>query len=174
VVRGRHARVPPARRAHRRRPGLARRRAEDQADPHLRRRDRAHRARAHRGAGLRADGPLPAVAPRRRRRRLGHPAHPGARGLRAPGRRGARSSAASRSSSPRSARSSAPTRAPVWSAWAGFRWTCCASGAASGRTSVLPPLEGVKTDVRPRRGGRGYRGRAPGRLTASAAARTAA
>ena len=41
VVRRRHPRVPAARRAHRRRPGMARRRAEDQADPHLRRRDRA-------------------------------------------------------------------------------------------------------------------------------------
>ena len=37
------------------------------------------RARAHLGPRLRADGRLPALAPRRRRRRLGHPAHPGAR-----------------------------------------------------------------------------------------------
>ena len=56
VVRGRHPGVPAARRAHRRRAGVAGRRAEDQADPHLRRRDRPDRAGAHLGPGLRPDG----------------------------------------------------------------------------------------------------------------------
>ena len=60
LVRRRHARVPAARRAHRHGAGHARRRAEDQADPHDRRRDHAGRARAHRGPRLRAHGRLPA------------------------------------------------------------------------------------------------------------------
>ena len=56
LVRRRHARVPAPRRARRRRAGVARRRAEDQADPHARRRDHAGRARAHVRQGVRADG----------------------------------------------------------------------------------------------------------------------
>ena len=42
-----HARVPASRRAHRRRAGDGRHGAENQADPHVRHRDRARRARAH-------------------------------------------------------------------------------------------------------------------------------
>ena len=75
------------------------------------------------GRGLRPDGPLPAVAPRRRRRRLGHPAHPGARRLRAPGRQRARDlrqRAALRLGD--RARSSAPTPARASSASAASRW----------------------------------------------------
>ena len=47
LVLRRHARVPAPRRAHRPRPGVARRHAEDQADPLARVRDHAGRARAH-------------------------------------------------------------------------------------------------------------------------------
>ena len=50
VVRGRHARVPAARRADRRRPGLDRLDPEDQADPHPRGGDHAGRAGADPGA----------------------------------------------------------------------------------------------------------------------------
>ena len=191
-------------------------------------RDPADRARAHRGARVRAHGRVPAVASRRRRGRLGHPAHPGARRLPAPGRHAdARSTAASRSSSPRSARSSAPTSARACSAWAASRWRCCGSASASLVASAAPRGQGTEARQarraragsaerqvanhpglpsvsegdpgrfarsdrpRPRRRlllsldawprppptsaeTKPYRGRAPGRLTASVAARTAA
>ena len=105
VVRDRHARVPAQGRADRRRPGVARLGASDQADPHARRGDHPGRAGAHAAARLRADGRVRAPAPRRRRRRLGRPAHPGPRDGSPPGRASAaRSSAPSPRSSPRSAR----------------------------------------------------------------------
>ena len=80
LVLARHAGVPAPRRAHRRRAGLARRRAEDQADPdlvddgdHARSSACAPRRRAfERMAEFLADSTRPA-------RRLGGPAHPGAR-----------------------------------------------------------------------------------------------
>ena len=98
---------------------------------------------------------------------------------------GARSSAASRCSCRRSDRSSAPTSARAWSASAASRRRCSTpSGRARGHPAALggpnvgPPTSGGgKTDVRPAAGPRGgtpYRGRAPGRPTASVAARTAA
>ena len=112
LVLPRHARVPAPRRPRRRRAGMGRRRAEDQADPHGRRRDQARRAGADVGQGVRADGRAPARAARRGRRRLARPAHPGARrGAAARRRRAARSSAPSRCSSARSARCSASTSA---------------------------------------------------------------
>ena len=124
LVRRRHARVPAPRRAHRRRAGLARRRAEDQADPHDRRRDHARSSasapRAARSSGMvdylrrRATTTAPT--------RWVRPAHPGARRRpSASSSAAARSSAASRSSSPRSARSSAPTSARACSASAASR-----------------------------------------------------
>ena len=79
VVRGRHARVPAPRRARRRRPGVARLDAEDQADPVDRVGDPAGRARAHGGAHVRAADRVPEGAPRRRQRHVLHPAHPRAR-----------------------------------------------------------------------------------------------
>ncbi|CAA9488026.1 MAG: DegV family protein, partial [uncultured Solirubrobacteraceae bacterium] len=82
LVRRRHARVPQARRAHRPRPGVARRRAEDQADPLDRVGDHADRARPHERQGLRPDGRLPARTGRRWRRRVDRAAHP----RRGPGR----------------------------------------------------------------------------------------
>ena len=95
----------------------------------------ADRARAHLGQGVRADGPLPARAPRRRRRRLGHPAHPGARRVRAPGRQRARDlrqRAALRLGDRAGDRR--PRRARAWSASAGSRWACSTlSGAARRR-----------------------------------------
>ena len=90
VVRRRHARVPAARRPDRRRAGLPRHGAEDQADPHARRGDRAGRARAHVQARLRAHGRLRPQAPRGGRGRLGRPARAGPRRGRAPRRRAAR------------------------------------------------------------------------------------
>ncbi len=103
VVRDRHARVPAPRRPDRRRAGLARLGAEDQADPHRRVRDHPDRARPHLAPRLRADGRSAAQPPRGRRRRLDGPAHPGARRGRRAGRaRAARSSAGRPTSSPRS------------------------------------------------------------------------
>ena len=79
LVRRRHARVPAPRRAHRRRPGLARRRAEDQADPDASTaRSRPIERVRTAGPRVRAHGRLPALAAGRRRRRLDRPAHPGA------------------------------------------------------------------------------------------------
>ena len=54
LVRHRHARVPQARRAHRRRQRVDRIHAEGEADPHRRERDDAGRARAHVLARVRA------------------------------------------------------------------------------------------------------------------------
>ena len=62
----------------RRRPGLARLGAEDQADPQRRVRDHAGRARAHLEARIRADGRPAAHLQGGRLRRLDGPAHPGA------------------------------------------------------------------------------------------------
>ena len=103
VVRDRHARVPQARRADRRRERLDRLDAEDQADPDRRARAEPGRARAHQLADVRAAGRLRAAAPRLRRRRLGRPAHRRARrgGAAAPSA-ATRSSAATRCSSARS------------------------------------------------------------------------
>ena len=107
VVRGRHARVPAPRRAHRRRQRVDRLHAEGQADPHRGERDDPGRARAHERARVRADGRLRPAAPRLGRRRLVRPAHQRAR----PGRArwwsaAARCSGTSRRSSARSARCS--------------------------------------------------------------------
>ena len=74
-----HARVPAPRRAHRQGPGLARRHAEDQADPLAGVRDHARGASAHRRPRVRAHGRLRRSSSTTRRRRLGRPAHPGAR-----------------------------------------------------------------------------------------------
>ena len=61
LVLGRHPRVPAPGRPHRRRAGLARRRAEDQADPDLRRRrDQPGRAGPHPASRVRAHGRVPA------------------------------------------------------------------------------------------------------------------
>ena len=70
VVRRRHARVPQARRADRRRERVDRVDPEGQADPHRRERDDPGRARAHERRGVRADGRLRPPAPRFGRRRL--------------------------------------------------------------------------------------------------------
>ena len=106
LVRGRHAGVPQARRAHRHRAGVARRRAEDQADPHDRPRDHARRARPHRGPRLRADGRLPQGAPARTAPTAGSSST-----SRPPSRPSASSSAAARSSAP--SRSSSREIGPV-------------------------------------------------------------
>ena len=66
---------------------LDRRRAEDQADPHDRPRDRADRTGPHPLALARAPARLRPPAARIGRRRLGRPAHPGPRDGRAAGRR---------------------------------------------------------------------------------------
>ena len=76
LVRGRHARVPAPRRTGRRRPGVARLDAEDQADPLDRVRDPPGRARAHLRPRVRAARRVPAGAPRRRLRHVLRPAHP--------------------------------------------------------------------------------------------------
>ena len=65
VVRDRDARVPAPRRTDRRRAGMARLGAEDQADPDRRIGDHAGRAGAHLEARVRADGRPAAVAARR-------------------------------------------------------------------------------------------------------------
>ena len=98
VVCDRHARVPAARRPDRRRPGVARLGAEDQADPHGRVRDHARSsACARRGRAFERMVDLLRLARRGRRRRMDGPAHPGARARPRswPGA-GPRSSAASR------------------------------------------------------------------------------
>ena len=77
-VRGRHARVPAPRRPDRRRPGVPRLGAEDQADPLDRQRDHARRARAHAGPRDRAARARAAGAARRGLRRVLHPARAGA------------------------------------------------------------------------------------------------
>ncbi len=59
-----HARVPAPRRTRRQGTGLARRHAEDQADPLAGVRDHARRARAHRRAGVRAHGAVRTGTPR--------------------------------------------------------------------------------------------------------------
>ncbi len=76
LVLPRHARVPAPRRAHRRGAGDGRNRAEDQADPHVRHRDRAGGPRAHARARARADGRLPARAARSRRDATGSSSTP--------------------------------------------------------------------------------------------------
>ena len=132
VVRARHARVPAPRRAHRRRAGVARLGAEDQADPLDRVRDRPDRAGAHLGARVRADGRVPA------RRATTTAATPGSSSTSAPPSRrsgwssgAARSSATSPSSSPRSGRSSAPTRAPACSGSAACGASCWRPAAST-------------------------------------------
>ena len=105
VVRDRHARVPAQGRADRRRPGVARLGASDQADPDARGGDHPGRAGAHPPARVRAHGRVRPRAQGRRRRRLGRAAHPRPRHRpRAWSTSAARSSAPTRSSSPRSAR----------------------------------------------------------------------
>ena len=90
LVLHRHPRVPAPRRPCRPRAGVARWDAEDQADPLARVRDHARRARAHRGARVRAHGPVHARAARGRLRRVGRAAHPGHRAGPAPDRARAR------------------------------------------------------------------------------------
>ena len=125
----RHARVPAPRRPGRRRAGVARRGAEDQADPLDRDGDHCRSSACGPPAGVRAHGRVHRSAPRRRRRRVGRPAHPAP-----PSRRSAwssaaaRSSARARSSSPRSARSSARTSGPA----------CSASAAMPARAARRP------------------------------------
>ena len=116
VVLPRHARVPAPGWPHRRRPGPGRLCAEDQADPHLRHRDRPGRPRPHPPAGDGADVRLPRRAARTRGRA------PGSSSTRSRPRtpppwlpRGRRSSAPTPSSAPRSARCSVPTSAPACS-----------------------------------------------------------
>ena len=111
VVRGRHARVPAPRRPDRRGVGVARLGAEDQADPHARAGDHSDRARADRRQGAAPPGRVRGAAARRRRRRVGRAAHPGARG-----------------------------GCPAWSAtssrsWVARRCSCQRSGPCSERTS---------------------------------------
>ena len=156
VVRGRHAGVPAARRAHRRRAGLAGRRAEDQADPHLRRRDHPDRARAHRRAGpssawsttcARATRTAPTAGSSSTSRRP-------TSAERLVASAGARSSAASRCSCRRSGRSSAPTSAPGLVGVGGIPLALldardAAAAAWRAERSVLPPQEGVRPTFDP-------------------------
>ena len=118
VVLPRHARVPAARRAHRRGAGPGRDGAENQADPHLRHGDRPGRSRPHPAARPAEDDRLPARAPRARRREwfVQHAQSPeDAATLVAEGT--AIFGTPSRSSAPRSGRCSALTSAPgCWSA----------------------------------------------------------
>ena len=112
-VRRRHARVPAPRRPDRRRAGVARLGAEDQADPLDRERDPARRARAHRGAA-RSSGWSTTSQEQREEgadvffiQHVQAPEHGRAAGRARPRDLRPRP----RSSSPRSARSSAPTPA---------------------------------------------------------------
>ncbi len=139
LVRGRHAGVPAPRRAHRHRPGVARRRAEDQADPHRRRRDHADRARAHRRPRVRAHGRLPATTLREEGATPGRAAHPRPRPGRPPGRaRHGRSSAATRSRVGGRAGASARTSARACSASAGSRRASWRPSRCRDRAAAAP------------------------------------
>ena len=128
LVRGRHARVPAPRRPRRRRAGVARLDAEDQADPLDRVGDPADRARAHVGAHVRAADRVPrrrattTAATRSSSSTSTRPTRPS--GWSSAARR---STAASPSSCPRSAPSSAPT------------WGRGCSGSAAMRRELLYP-----------------------------------
>ena len=134
----RHARVPAARRAHRRRQRLDRLDAEGEADPHRGERDDPGGAGAHQLARVRADGGLRPPVPRVGRRRLVRAAHQRPRDPRPPGgARAGRCSAASPPSSARSGRCSPCT--PARASWARAASRPSSSRAASPRAVRAPP-----------------------------------
>ena len=130
LVRGRHARVPAPRRPRRRRPGVARLDAEDQADPLDRVGDPADRARAHVGARVRAPDRVPdrrattTAATRSSSSTSTRPTRPSGWSS-----AGGRSTAASPRWSPRSAPSSAPTWGRGCSGSRGCGEACCTRAA---------------------------------------------
>ena len=148
LVRHRHARVPQARRPHRRGERVDRLDAEGEADPHRGERDDPGRARAHLEPDVRA--------PDRVRARLRRAPAP-ARGPRSTSTRptsaprswsGARrSSAPRRRSSARSGRSCRLTPGPGCSAWARFPPTS-SSRSRAGRGRIPPLVLSVRNIVR--------------------------